>query len=239
MAVIDAPEKPTPPKSRKAQRRRKKKPRRRSRVLTAIGMILVLAGLGCIGYVAWELYGTNIVAERKQDEAKSQIAEDWANNIDGDAIGLLRVPAWGSDYEMPILPTFSAETLTNGVGWYEKSAPPGEVGNFVIAGHVSGNGAVFRHLIELTAGAEVVIETRTHVYTYKLTDNGNDIRVPFTEGWPMFPVPDPNSRGVEPTERMITMITCAEMFHTDDRRVVRGVLDTVEEKPAAAEAPAA
>ncbi|MFT4298749.1 MAG: sortase [Aeromicrobium sp.] len=239
MAVIDAPEQPTsdsPSPRRSGPRRRAR--RRRSRLLTILGLVLILAGLTSIAYVAWELYGTNIVAGRKQEEVKKQIAEDWANNIDSNAIGLLRVPAWGSDYEMPIIPgsdlldSKGRAALASGVAWYEKGVGPGEIGNFVIAGHRSGRGAVFKRLPELKAGDLIEIETRTQLFTYKLRIDGDEIRLNYEQGWPLFPVPDPNARGKTPTEPLLTMITCAEMFHTNDRRVVIGELVDVKEKSA-------
>jgi len=237
MAVIEAPTQPSSP----PPRRRKS---RRGRLLTVLGLALVLTGVSFIAYVGWELYGTNIVAGQKQDEIKEQISEDWANNIDSDAIGLVRVPRWGSDYEMPIIPgsdllaAKGRSALASGVGWYEKGVGPGEVGNFVIAGHRSGRGAVFKRILDLRAGDTVEIETRTHLYTYRLRQNGDEIKLDYKTPWPLFPVPSPDGEGVEPTEPLLTMITCAEMFHSDWRRVVIGELVDVQQKPAAQAAPA-
>ena len=233
MTLTEAPEQPSSP----SPRRRK---RRRSRTLTILGLSLILIGVGFIVYVAWELYGTNIVSKQKQEQHKQELIEDWGNNIDSDAIGLLRVPRWGSDYEVPILPgsdlldAKGRKALAEGVGWYEKSVGPGEIGNFIIAGHRSGRGAVFKKIMELKAGDLIEIETRTHLYTYKLRMDGDEIKVDYSVGWPLFPVPDPNARGAVPTEPVLTMITCAEMFHTDWRRVVIGDLVEVEAKPAGA-----
>ena len=227
---------PSGPSPRQASTRRR--PRRR-RVLTSLGLALVLTGLGFIAYVGWELYGTNIIAAQKHEEIKEQIAEDWSNNIDSNATGLLRVERWGSDYEIPIIPgsdlldSKGRSALASGVGWYEKGVGPGEVGNFVLGGHRSGRGAVFKRILDLRAGDVVEIETRTHLYTYKLQQNGDEIKVEYTTGWPLFPVPDPNSRGATPTEPLLTMITCAEMFSTDLRRIVIGELVDVQEKPPA------
>ncbi len=231
MAVIES----STPQSPAPKRRRRRGPR----PMTVIGLSLILVGVGFIAYVAWELYGTNIVAKHKQDEVKAQIVEDCANNIDSNAIGLLRVERWGSDYEMPIIPgndlldAKGRAALASGVAWYELGAGPGEVGNFVIAGHRSGRGAVFKKILDLRAGDIIEIETRTHLYKYELRMNGDEIRLNFDTRWPLYPVPDPDARGETPTEPVLTMITCAEMFHTDDRRVVIGDLVEVIEKPAA------
>jgi sortase A len=222
----------------KAPRRRA--PRRRSsRVVTLIGVLLILTGLGFLGYVGWQYYGTNIVAEQKQSAIKDKIEESWANNIDANAVGLLRVERFGADYEVPIVPTFSDEALCSGVGWDDKNVGPGQIGNFVIAGHRVTHGEPFRDFLNLEVGDRVEIETRTHLYVYELTTNGRDIRVDFSTSWPLFPVPDPDQRGATPTEELITLLTCSELFHTDDRQVALGRLVETTEKPAAQAADAA
>jgi sortase A len=48
--------------------------------------------------------------------------------------------------------------------------------------------------------------------------------VPFTTSWPLWPVPDPDARRQKPTERLITLLTCSELFHTNNRSVVIGEL---------------
>ncbi|WP_050760978.1 sortase domain-containing protein [Aeromicrobium marinum] len=216
-----------PPPPRGGNRRR----RGRSRTLTVLGLVLILTGLGFLGYVGWQYYGTNIVAERNQAEVKEQIVEDWGQQIDGAAIGLLRVPRFGDDFEVPINESFSDEALTSGVGSYEKGADAGQLGNFVIAGHRVTRGEPFRDFLELEPGDIVEVETRTHLYIYEMRTNGRDITVDFTTSWPLFPVPDPDQRGAEPTEHLLTMLTCSELFHTRDRQVAIGVLVEEREKP--------
>jgi sortase A len=118
--------------------------------------------------------------------------------------------------------------LARGVGWFPDSARPGEVGNFAVAGHRVTHGEPFRHFLELRKGDEVVVETRTHVYTYVLRDDGTDRELDFSEGWVLDPVP--GEPGVQPTERLITLVTCSELFHTDKRSVVFGELARAERK---------
>ena len=52
--------------------------------------------------------------------------------------------------------------------------------------------------------------------------------MPFTAGWVLAPVPANPDGGVqppqEPGQRLITLTTCSELFHTDDRMVAFGVL---------------
>ena len=162
---------------------------------------MVLAGLGFIGYFAWQYWGTNYVAKQKQAEIKQLIVDDWDKGIDGNAIGLLRVPRFGDDYEVPIvkggdlLGAKGDRALAEGVAWYEPGAKPGEIGNFAVAGHRVTHGEPFRDFLKLREGDKVFVETRRKVYTYVLRNDGNAITVDFTTSWPLADVPDPNRRG--------------------------------------------
>ena len=216
-----------PPSGRGPSRRAE----RRSRpVVRVIGIVMMLAGLGVLGYVAWQYWGTNIVSQQKQADVRQAIDDDWRNGVDGDNIGLLRVPRFGADYEVPIVRGFDDDALSRGIGTYEKAEMPGELGNFAIAGHRVTHGEPFRDFLELRAGDTVEVETRTAVFTYELRQDGDEITVDFNTGWPLQDVPDPAMRGEPPTESVITLLTCSELFHTDNRQVVIGDLVKIVDK---------
>lgn len=204
--------------------------RRRQRALTAIGVALILTGLGFLAYVAWQYFGTNIASKHKQSEIKKSLVLKWDKGIDGDAIGLLRVPRFGKDYEVPIVPGFDKTALAKGVGWYTKGAEPGQIGNFAIAGHRVTHGEPFRDFLKLRKGDKVEVETRTQIFTYVLRQNGDAITVDFTTSWPLQAVPEPGKEGVRPTKAVITMLTCSELFHTRNRSVVIGDLVSTVDK---------
>jgi hypothetical protein len=44
----------------------------------------------------------------------------------------------------------------------------------------------------------------------------------------LWDVPDPEQRDIEATEPVITLITCSELFHTDNRSVAIGDLDVTQ-----------
>ncbi len=206
----------------------KRPPRSTGRkVATGLGVVLILAGLGMLAYIAWQYYGTNIVSKQKQEEVKQHIAEDWGKGLDSDAIGLLRVPRFGDTYEQPIVKGFGDDDLARGVGWDTKSAKPGEIGNFAIAAHRVTHGEPFSKFPKLKKGDLVYVETRTDIFTYRLRNGGTSITVDFTVGWPLQRVPDPKAAGERPTKAVITMLTCSELFHTRNRNVVIGdLIDT-------------
>lgn len=191
---------------------------------------MILAGLGFLLYCAWQYYGTNIVSKQKQAEVKQSISTNWDNGIDGDDVGLLRVKRFGSDYEQPIVKGFGDKALASGVGWDPKSARPGKIGNFAIAAHRVTHGEPFAKFPKLKKGDEVVVETRTTIFTYVLRNSGTSITVDFSVGWPLQRVPDPDAAGERPTSSVITMLTCSELFHTRNRSVVIGDLVSQKDK---------
>lgn len=205
----------------------------RSRVLLVLGLLLIVTGVGILGWFGWQYWGTNIVAQREHDRIRAEIRQQWRSDdpqtkIEG--VGLLRVPRFGEDFEVPILDGDDPATLARGVGRDTDGAEPGEIGNLVLSGHRVTHGEPFRDFLSLRAGDEVIVETRTHVHTYVLRQDGDRIRVPFTTSWPLWPVPDPDAAGQEPTEAVVTLVTCAELFRTDDRNVVIGDLESSVEK---------
>ena len=95
------------------------------RSIQFLGWLMILAGLGFVAWFAWQYWGTNIVSEQKQQE----ILDDWENT---DAVGILRVPRFGADYEVPIMPGSNLvdakgdAALSRGVAWYELGEEPGD-----------------------------------------------------------------------------------------------------------------
>ena len=211
-----------------APQRPPRSPRRR--IATAIGVILLLAGLGVMGYFAWEYFGTNIVAKHRQAAIKKETLRQWDKGVEGDAIAMLRVKRFGKDYEVPIVKGFDKGALARGVGWDTDSARPGEIGNFAIAGHRVTHGEPFSKFPKLKKGDKIVVETRRDIFTYRLRNSGTSITVTFETPWPLWRVPEPDGRHKKPTERLLTMVTCSELFHTNNRSVVIGELISTYDK---------
>jgi sortase A len=216
-------------------------------VLFPLGLVLVIVGLGLVGYFAWQFYGTNIVAKQKQEKNVEQLTALWESQDPetpsaedgeiplGDASALIRIPAFGKDYVMPVLEGTSEDVLAQGFAHLEQSANPGEVGNYALAAHRITHGEPLRRMPELRPGDKVLVETRRAVYTYVLDTDPNDLVVPFTAGWVVDEFPEnPDAGGVAPdpkvSKRLITLTTCSELFHTDNRMIAFGHLVDVEKK---------
>ncbi|WP_256206707.1 class E sortase [Nocardioides luteus] len=214
--------------------------RRGRRPVFWAGITLVLAGLAVLGYVAWEFYGTTYVSKRHQHDATSKIERAWGSGRTevrtefGSAKALIEIPRFGKDYRIPVLEGTSDRALGAGFGHFDGTAGPGEVGNFALAGHRITHGEPLRNLPELREGDKIRVLTREMTYVYALTSDGDDLVVPFASVWVTDPLPDnPEPGGVEPAQkkgqRLITLTTCSELFHTDNRMIAFGRL--VAEKP--------
>ena len=223
-----------------------------------VGLVMVVAGLGVLGYVGWQFYGTNIVAQQTQQRVVADLRQDWRadgstgtgarpagepterteerRTRPGKASALLRVPRFGSDYVVPVLEGIGDKELASGYGHFPGTAGPGETGNYALAAHRVTHGEPLRDMPRLRPGDKVVVETRDAVYTYRLDTNPNDLVVTFEDIWVIDPVPaNPRPGGTqppsqEPGQKLITLTTCAELFHTDNRMIAFGHLVDTDRK---------
>ena len=75
--------------------------------------------------------------------------------------------------------------------------------------------------------------TKNKVFTYVLDTGGSDLEVSFTDTWVVDAQPVNPAGGVGPKpgeDRLITLTTCAELFHTDGRLIVFGHLTSVADR---------
>ena len=96
-----------------------------------------MAGLACLGWVGYQYFGTNVVSESAFQTERDQLRAKWVEQkksdpkhkkdetvIPGEAIGLLRIPAFGDKYEIPILNGTDLSILSKGVGHYSRPRNP-------------------------------------------------------------------------------------------------------------------
>jgi sortase A len=125
-------------------------------------------------------------------------------------IGTMEIPAIGVKHRI-----FQGVTLHNidrGPSHWTGSALPGEMGNTVFAGHRSTHSEPFRRVHDLVAGDTVVFTVNGTRSTYRVT--GHLIVNP-ADSW----IAD------QTTERTGTLYACHPIGSTDQRYVVRMVLD--------------
>jgi len=135
--------------------------------------------------------------------------------VSGEAFALIRVPRFGSDYVRPVVKGTDLSVLDEGVGHYEGTAAPGEVGNFALAGHRVTYAKPFGQIAELRRDDPVVIETRDTWYVYRvlrhLIVRPDQVDVV---------APVPQQRGATPTKRLLTMTACHPRYSAEQRYVV-------------------
>jgi sortase A len=203
-----------------------------------IGVALIAAGLAVLGYVGWQFFGTNVVSHHKQQQVVKETRRAWSQGasttikskglrLEG-AEALIRIPRFGKDYIVPVQRGVGYRVLAEGFGHFSQSAYPGEVGNYAIAGHRVTHGEPLRDMPDLRPGDKVIVETRYRTFIYRLDTDPNKLIVPFTAVWVIRPLPTNPQGGVEPPQRpgqrLITLTTCSELFHTDGRMIAFGHL---------------
>jgi sortase A len=216
-----------------------------------VGLLVLALGVGLLGWAGYQYLGTNVVAQRAFAEEKDGLRSQWeqepppptartsgtstatpepspSRTVPGDAIALLRVPAFGSSYEVPIVSGTDLDTLSRGVGHYPSTALPGQIGNFAVAGHRVTHGQPFAKLLDLDPGDQVIVETRTAIYTYVIDEPPRALTVKPSDSWVLDPVP--GERSATPTQALMTLTTCQDLFRSPDRSVGFAQLSSTKTK---------
>lgn len=215
---------------------------RRRRPLLLVGLLLVSTGVVLLGYVAWQYWGTNVVAADRHREITSDLVESWEDPTvgelsaaeasgRGEPIALVRIPEFGDAFVVPVIEGVRADDLARGLGHYPGTAMPGALGNFAVAGHRVTHGEPFRDLPELEVGDQVLVETVDAVYTYELGSDPEELIVQPDDTWVLDPVPGEGA-DAPPDRARITLTTCADLFQSPDRMIAFGRLVDTERKPA-------
>jgi sortase A len=214
------------------------------------GELCITAGLVLILFVVWQLWWTDIAANKDNEVLADQLITEWrdnpANELPDDpdtpvvgepveensAFGIMYVPRFGQDYYRTIAEGVSLEPVLNrmGMGRYPTSAMPGEVGNFSMAGHRVTYGKPLNQIHQLRPGDEIVIQTAEGFYTY--TFRNFEIVLPdATEVLSAVPAM-PEYKG---KDRIMTLTACNPMFSARERYVAYSEL--TDWQPAADGAP--
>jgi sortase A len=231
---------PPPTRREQAATRRKRQPVEREPLgpvrgtVRTFGELCITAGLVLILFVVWQLWWTDIEANRDNENLADQLTEDWANQDPNElpddpdepvvadpvdknsAFGIFYIPRFGEDYYRTVAEGVDLEPVLNrmGVGRYPNSAMPGEVGNFSVAGHRVTYGKPFNKIANLRPGDEIIVQTKDGFYTY--TFRNFDIILPDAVEV-LSPVPDePDYKG---KDRILTMTACNPMFSARERYV--------------------
>ena len=214
-----------------------------TRILRAFSFLAVTAGLLILAFVAYEVWGTDVISHREQQRISEDLRQTWdaparprTQPEFGDAFAFLHIPAFGPTWTpRAVIEGTDPDVLADGPGHYENSAMPGEIGNFAMAGHRVGQGSPFLQLDELEPGDAVIVETVDHWYVYRV--RSTEIVQPDQTNV-VAPTPDGPLDGPA-TQAWLTMTTCNPEFSARQRLVVHALLDVALSKADAPQGPGA
>lgn len=208
--------------------------------LVVLGDLLITMAVLVGLFLGYELAVTNVTAQAEQRQLRRTLEQQWSHLPPGavrpsplptprigDGLAILRIPRLGRDYVEVVVAGVTFAALASGPGHYPGTAPPGQVGNFVVSGHRTTHGAPFRHLDRLRVGDPIVVETRDRYYVYDVTRRR--IVAPAALG---VTAPVPERPGVRPTVASLTLTTCYPLFSARQRLVVFARLAATEPKTA-------
>ena len=211
------------------------------------GELLVTAGLIVLLFVVYEVYVTDLLNDRKQDQLSQQIHDRWdaapaptATPVApavGEPLAVLHVPRLGEDYARVVLEGTTEDQLAEGPGHYAGTALPGQPGNLALAGHRVGKGSPFLDADQLRPGDPVVVETADSWFVYRvLGDPASGDFSADPSGIPGQQIVRPSDIAVisptpggaadaAPSGAYLTLTTCHPKYSARQRLIVHAVLE--------------
>lgn len=232
----------------------RRRPRPRITVLGVVGDVLITAGVLVLLFIVWQQWFNDIVVNQQHAQEASSLSQSfgdakpttsepqdgWGDPKVGkqpgntEKFGIMYVPRFGATYAVPIAGgTTTAGTLdTIGIGHYDDTQMPGQVGNFAVAGHRTTHGAPFNKIADLQLGDKIYIETADGFYTYEFRnlEYVKPTQVSVLDA-------SPDDPGATTTDRVMTMTSCNPMYSATERIVAFSTFDSWQ--PRSAGAPAA
>jgi sortase A len=199
-----------------------------------VGEALITAGLVLLLFCAYQLVWTNVQAHHEQGQVSDALRQQWlqqggaqssngtiklSKSDFGKGFSFLHIPRLGRKFSVPVVQGVSLPDLSRGVGHYPKTALPGQIGNFAVAGHRATNGQPFANLDLVKVGDSLVVETRTSWFTY-VVDKVQIVQP--TDVWVIEPVPGKPKQ--KPTQQLITLTTCNPRWASTQRLILFGHL---------------
>lgn len=216
-------------------------------VLRGLGQTLMTLGVVVLLFCVYELYVTGLVTAREQDRLGDGLRQTWAEPVArpqptepaepeepetvpvsldlGQGFAVLHIPSLADYDPWVVVEGTSVADLKNGPGHIPGTALPGQVGNVVVSGHRTTYGAPFQRLDELTAGGQIVLETRDGWFTY--TVRHKTIVAPTATE---VTLPVPGKPRAKPVDRLLTLTTCHPKYSAKQRLIVRAELTAASKK---------
>jgi sortase A len=180
------------------------------RTLSGVSVLLLLGGLGLVGYP----FATNMWTDRLQERLDDQIASPELQQAykerkiqTGDSLTRIRIPALGLD--TVVVEGVTPSALRAGAGHYPQTPLPCEQGNVSIAGHRTTYGRPFGNVDQLKPGDTIELTTPIGGCVYQVA------KAPYVVAPSEMGVLDPTS------ERSLTLTTCHPKGSAAQRLIIR------------------
>lgn len=203
------------------------------RAVHTAGELMITFGLILLLFASYEIWGKAAIVNSHQSDLDAALEQEWGDegpptveDPEAPDVTPLAPPPGGSIARMYIPRLDKQWVVVEGVkprdirfapGHYPRSAMPGKVGNFAVAGHRSP--AIFWDLDKMRRGDPIVVETRGQYFVYLVTAvkivKPNQVEVV---------APVPGQPGKTPTERMLTLTTCNPKWDNYERLIVHAKL---------------
>jgi len=180
------------------------------RTLSGLSVVLLLGGLGLVGFP----FATNMWQGRIQERLDDQIASPELQQAykerkieTGDSLTRIKIPALGLD--TVVVEGVTPSALRAGAGHYPQTPLPCEGGNVAIAGHRTTYGRPFGNVDQLKPGDTIELTTPIGGCVYQVA------REPYVVAPSELSVIDPTG------ERSLTLTTCHPRGSAAQRLIIR------------------
>lgn len=203
-----------------------------------IGEILITLGLVLLLFCGYQLWWTDVTSKSATDSASNafeQTLEETPVTTGpipeletpemGEPFARMYVPKFGDSWVKPIIQGVKLTDLHKGVGHYEKTALPGEVGNFAVAGHRTTNGHPFRKIDKLDPGDKIFVETKDAWYTYVVYQSR--LIVDPKGGYYVVSPNATKDNSKVPTKKIMTLTSCHPPYSAAERIIAHAELSNV------------
>ncbi|MCW3842944.1 class E sortase [Micromonospora yasonensis] len=202
--------------------------------IRATGEVLITFGLVVLLFAGYEIWGKTVIVDAHQNDLNSQLAQEWGADptvgptapagpsakpkppAEGKPVAGLYIPKF--DKHWVVVEGVSPDDIRYAPGHYPKSAMPGEVGNFSVAGHRIRS--TFWRLDELDDGDAIVVETKDYWYVYRVIKT-RIVRPTQVE----VVAPNPFEPGKPAGQKLLTLTTCNPKFDNYQRLIIHAELD--------------
>jgi len=204
-------------------------------LIRGFGELCLTVGVILLLFIAYLFWGTAWQASNAQHAFASQLNRQWAQSgssstpfdprpdalhlVTGQPFAFIRIPAFGKSWRFTIIQGTTLAQLNVSPGHVPGTQLPGQLGNFAVAGHRVTAGNPFWSEPSLKNGDLIYVETQANTYTYRVVGKRwvapTDLSV--LDAVPGHP-------HAQPTQRLITLITCDPAWTGTHRVIVTGVL---------------